>query len=76
MQNSTDPSNDGAAPSASEHADSLGVARPTVERWEKDRKEINPKNFGMVPTAEEHADILTELCEELPLNNATNKNVN
>lgn len=39
-QNSTDPSNDGTAPSASEHADSLGVARPTVERWEKDRKEI------------------------------------
>lgn len=34
------PSNDGIEPSASEHADSLGVARPTVERWEKDRKEI------------------------------------
>jgi hypothetical protein len=39
-QNTSDPSNDGSVPSASDHADSLGVAKPTVERWEKDRKEI------------------------------------
>lgn len=29
-----------------------------------------------IPALHEMADILTELCEELPLNNATNKNVN
>lgn len=33
-------SNDGMVPSAQEHADALGVSRPTVERWENTRKEI------------------------------------
>lgn len=35
------PSNDGIAPSAKDHAGSLGVSAPTIERWEKDRKEIS-----------------------------------
>lgn len=39
-QNSTDVSNDTTAPSQDEHADEIGVSRPTVARWEKDRKEI------------------------------------
>jgi len=35
------PTNVGTSiPSASDHADSIGVAGRTVERWEKDRKEI------------------------------------
>ena len=35
------PTNVGIAPkSAKEHADDLGVTERTVERWEKDRKEI------------------------------------
>ena len=33
-------SNDTIAPSQEDHADALGVSRPTVARWEKDRKEI------------------------------------
>jgi len=37
---SGNPSNDGMAPSAEDHADEIGVSRPTVERWERDRKEI------------------------------------
>ena len=39
-QNSADPKNFVTVPSAKEHADALGVSRPTVARWEKDRKEI------------------------------------
>ena len=39
-QNSADPTNVGTVPSQEEHADALGVSRPTVARWEKDRKEI------------------------------------
>jgi len=40
-QNSTDPTIVGTIPkSAKEHADDLGVTERTVERWEKDRKEI------------------------------------
>lgn len=39
-QNSADPTNVGTVPSAKEHADDLGVTERTVERWEKDRKEI------------------------------------
>jgi len=39
-QNATDPKNFGTAPSASDHADSIGVTSRTVENWEKDRKEI------------------------------------
>ena len=33
-------SNDTSSPSQGDHADALGVSRPTVARWEKDRKEI------------------------------------
>ena len=33
-------SNDTSTPSQEEHADALGVSRPTIARWEKDRKEI------------------------------------
>ena len=33
-------SNDTATPSQADHADALGVSRPTIARWEKDRKEI------------------------------------
>jgi transcriptional regulator with XRE-family HTH domain len=39
-QNSTDTPNGATVPSREEHADALGVSRPTVARWEKDRKEI------------------------------------
>ena len=39
-QNSTDPSNEGTAPTAKQNADALGVSRATVERWEDQRKEI------------------------------------
>lgn len=39
-QNFTDPTNVGTAPTAADHADAIGVAPRTVERWEKDRKEI------------------------------------
>ena len=33
-------SNDTLAPSQQAHADDLGVSRPTVARWEKDRQAI------------------------------------
>ena len=33
-------SNNTATPSQQDHADALGVSRPTVARWEKDRKQI------------------------------------
>ena len=33
-------SNDTSSPSQGEHADALGVSRPTIARWEADRKEI------------------------------------
>jgi transcriptional regulator with XRE-family HTH domain len=39
-QNSTDVSNDTTVPSQEDHAESLGVSRPTIARWEADRKEI------------------------------------
>jgi len=39
-QNASDVSNDTTAPSQEDHADEIGVSRPTVARWEKDRKEI------------------------------------
>jgi len=39
-QNSTDVVNTTTVPSQAEHAESLGVHRDTVARWEKDRKEI------------------------------------
>ena len=39
-QNSTDTPNGATVPSQEEHADALGVRRETVNRWEKDRKEI------------------------------------
>ena len=31
---------DTATPSQEDHADALGVSRPTIARWEKDRKDI------------------------------------
>lgn len=34
-------SNDTMVPSQEDHADALGVSRPTVARWERDRKDIN-----------------------------------
>lgn len=36
----SNPTNVGIVPSAKDHADSLGVTSRTIERWEKDRKEI------------------------------------
>jgi transcriptional regulator with XRE-family HTH domain len=39
-QNSTDTSNDATVPSQENHADSIGVSRPTITRWERDRREI------------------------------------
>lgn len=39
-QNSSDAENSATAPSQQEHADSIGVHRDTVTKWEKDRKEI------------------------------------
>ena len=37
---SADRSFDTSAPTQQEHADALGVSKPTIKRWEKDRKEI------------------------------------
>ena len=35
------------APSQEEHADAIGVSRPTIARWEKDRKQImSDEDFG------------------------------
>lgn len=39
-QNSSDVTNVTTAPSQEDHADEIGVTRETVNRWEKDRKEI------------------------------------
>lgn len=39
-QNSSDTPNGGTVPSQDEHADAIGVGQRTVNRWEKDRKEI------------------------------------
>ena len=39
-QNSTDVVNTTTVPSQEDHADALDVSRPTIARWEKDRKEI------------------------------------
>ena len=39
-QNSTDVSNDTTVPSQEDHADALGVSRPTIARWEKDIKDV------------------------------------
>ena len=49
---SGNPSNDGIAPSAKQHAIALGVGGATIERWEKDRKEImaDPELNAMVET--------------------------
>jgi DNA-binding XRE family transcriptional regulator len=33
-------SNDAMIPSQEDHADSIGVSRPTITRWERDRREI------------------------------------
>ena len=39
-QNSTDVVNTTTVPSQQDHAETLGVHRDTIARWEKDRKEI------------------------------------
>jgi len=59
----TNPTNVGAVLSAKEHADSLGVARFTVERWEKDRKAIfsNPELVAKVTDAETYREVKREL---------------
>ena len=44
---SGNPTNVGMAPTASDHAEEIGVDR---------KSEINPQNCGMVPTASDHAE--------------------
>jgi len=60
---SGNPSNDGIAPSAKDHADSLGVARPTIERWEADRKVVfsDPELAAKATTAEAYREVKREL---------------
>ena len=50
------PSNDGMVPSAKQHAIALGVGGATIERWEKDRKEImaDPELSEKVTTIEDY----------------------
>ena len=50
------PSNDGMVPSAKQHAIALGVGSATIERWEKDRKEImaDPELSEKVTTIEDY----------------------
>ncbi len=62
-QFSSDPSFDGTVSSAKVHADSLGVARPTIERWEKDRKVVfsDPALEAKATTAEAYREIKREL---------------
>jgi hypothetical protein len=36
-----------STPSQEEHADAIGISRPTIARWEKDRKQImSDEHFG------------------------------
>ena len=51
-------SNDTSSPSQEEHADALGVSRPTIARWEKDRKEImsDPELSAKATTPEGYKD--------------------
>jgi len=62
-QNSTDVSNDTTVPSQEEHADALGVSRPTVARWEKDRKEImaDPELAAKATTPEGYKEAKAEV---------------
>ena len=57
------PTNAGAALSAREHADSLGVNARTIERWEADRKVIfsNPELVAKVTDAETYREVKREL---------------
>ena len=57
------PTNAGAALSAREHADSLGVNTRTIERWEADRKVIfsNPEMAAKVTDAETYREVKREL---------------
>lgn len=50
------PTNVGTSPSAKEYADRLGVSDRTIERWEKDRKEIeaDPELSKFTQTPEEY----------------------
>ena len=54
-------SNDTMVPSQEEHADALGVSRPTVARWEKDRKDImsDPKLAKKAATPEGYKEAKT-----------------
>lgn len=56
------PTNVGIEPSAKEHADRLGVARFTVERWESDRKAVfsNPELVAKVTDAETYREVKRE----------------
>ena len=56
-------SNDTMAPSQADHADALGVSRPTIARWEKTRKEIaaDPELSLMASTPEGYKDAKKEL---------------
>lgn len=57
------PKNFGAAPSAKEHADSLGVTRRTVENWEAERKVIfsDPELAAKVTDAQSYKEVKREL---------------
>ena len=55
MEYTTDSSNEGAVPSAKEHADALGVQSRGGDRGNQ-YQSGNPTNVGMAPSAKEHAD--------------------
>ena len=60
---SGNPKSFGMAPSAKEHADSLGVTRRTVENWEADRKVIfsDPEQAAKVTDAQSYKEVKREL---------------
>ena len=61
-QNSTNVTNITTVPSQGEHADALGVSRMTVNRWEKDQKEImaDPELSEKATTLEGYKDAKKE----------------
>jgi transcriptional regulator with XRE-family HTH domain len=63
---SGNPQNCGIAPTASDHADSIGVHVNTVTNWEKDRKEINsdPDLAALATTADGYKDAKQKLKEK------------
>ena len=60
---SGNPTNVGMAPSAKDHAEAIGVTDRTVERWEKERKEIaaDPELSLMTSTPEGYKDAKKQL---------------